>query len=129
IDSQVKTHGDTERVEKLANPDDMSGTVVYQIWHGQPKGQGSNCPTQPIFSSPDGPRRNIMEIQLNYQPKTAYKGYEIEVATGIGGHYARTIIKDGEETYPLEVGPNDTEKGALQSIRRSVQDTLYAIGY
>ena len=70
-----------------------------------------------------------MNIELNYQPRTTYKGYAISVATGIGGHYARTsMVIDEDTTHVLEVGPNDTEQGALQAARRSIQDVLYAEG-
>lgn len=72
----------------------------------------------------------VMNIPLNYQPHSEYQGYAIEVATGIGGYYARTEIKiSDDEIVDLETGPNDTEKGVLQSMRNTIKDALFAYGF
>jgi len=70
-----------------------------------------------------------MNIELNYQPRIQHKSYTIEIATGIGGYYARTSVKIDEDTTELvEIGPNETERGALQAMYRTIQDTLFAHG-
>lgn len=70
-----------------------------------------------------------MIIELQYQNTAEYKGYAIETATGIGGHYARTRMAiDSETVELLECGPNDTERGALQSMRNTINDALFAHG-
>jgi len=70
-----------------------------------------------------------MNIELNYQSRTQHKGYAIETTTGISGYYARaSMVIDDDTTNLFEVGPNDTERGALQSMRRTIQDSLFAHG-
>lgn len=70
-----------------------------------------------------------MKIDLQYQPHSEYRGFTVEVATGIGGHYARSTMKIDEDTIDtLECGPNNTERGALQSMRNTINDALFAHG-